>query len=54
MILFIIVGATLLRRSSFSGRERPLAGDHRHRPRPWAVIAGMMLMLIFLGIFVDQ
>ena len=57
MILFIIVGATTFAQIlSFSGAvERP---GRRRSPAPglapWAVIAAMMLMLIFLGIFVDQ
>ena len=56
MILFIILGATAFAQIlSFSGASNGPGAVH-HRPgavdRP--VVIGMMLMLIFLGIFVDQ
>ena len=56
MILFIIVGATTFSQIlSFSGASNGLveliAGLGLS---PMAVIAGMMLLLIFLGLFVDQ
>jgi len=56
MILFIIVGATTFAQIlSFSGASNGLAEAITGTGLPpWAVIAGMMLMLIFLGIFVDQ
>ena len=56
MILFIIVGATTFAQIlSFSGASNGLAQAITGAGLPpWAVIAGMMLMLIFLGIFVDQ
>ena len=56
MILFIIVGATTFAQIlSFSGASNGLAQAITGTGLPtWAVIAGMMLMLIFLGIFVDQ
>ena len=56
MILFIIVGATTFSQIlSFSGASNGLVQTH-HRPGPVAamIVVGMMLMLIFLGIFVDQ
>ena len=56
MILFIIVGATTFAQIlSFSGASNGLVEliTGQGFP-PWAVIAGMMLILIFLGIFVDQ
>ena len=56
MILFIIVGATTFAQIlSFSGASNGLVEliTGQGLP-PWAVIAGMMLILIFLGIFVDQ
>jgi tripartite ATP-independent transporter DctM subunit len=56
MILFIIVGATTFSQIlSFSGASNGLAGlvTGLGLP-PHAVIAGMMLLLIFLGIFVEQ
>jgi tripartite ATP-independent transporter DctM subunit len=56
MILFIIVGATTFSQIlSFSGASNGLA--QLITGQGWAatvVIAGMMLLLIFLGIFVDQ
>jgi tripartite ATP-independent transporter DctM subunit len=56
MILFIIVGATTFAQIlSFSGASNGLAEAITGAGLPpWAVVAGMMLMLIFLGIFVDQ
>lgn len=56
MILFIIVGATTFAQIlSFSGASNGLAGAITGSGlAPWAVIAAMMGMLIFLGIFVDQ
>jgi tripartite ATP-independent transporter DctM subunit len=56
MILFIIVGATTFSQIlSFSGASNGLAGliTGIGLP-PLAVIAGMMLLLIFLGVFVEQ
>jgi len=56
MILFIIVGATTFAQIlSFSGASNGLSQAITGAGLPpWAVIAAMMLMLIFLGIFVDQ
>jgi tripartite ATP-independent transporter DctM subunit len=56
MILFIIVGATTFSQIlSFSGASNGLAQLITGQGWPAAVvIAGMMLLLIFLGIFVDQ
>lgn len=56
MILFIIIGATTFAQIlSFSGASNGLAQMITGtRLQPWAVIAGMMLILVFLGIFVDQ
>jgi tripartite ATP-independent transporter DctM subunit len=56
MILFIIVGATTFAQIlSFSGASNGLAEAITGAGlQAWAVVAGMMLMLIFLGIFVDQ
>ena len=56
MILFIIVGATTFAQIlSFSGASNGMAQAITGTGLPpWAVIAGMMLILIFLGIFVDQ
>ena len=56
MILFIIVGATTFAQIlSFSGASNGLAEAITGAGLPaWAVVAGMMLMMIFLGIFVDQ
>ena len=56
MILFIIVGATTFAQIlSFSGASNGLAQAITGTGLPpWAVIAGMMLILIFLGVFVDQ
>src|SRR3990172_7171925 len=56
MILFIIVGATTFSQIlSFSGASSGLAQliTDLGLP-PLAVIAGMMLLLIFLGVFVEQ
>ncbi len=56
MILFIIVGATTFAQIlSFSGASNGLVQLITGQGYPqWVVIAGMMLILIFLGIFVDQ
>jgi tripartite ATP-independent transporter DctM subunit len=56
MILFIIVGATTFSQIlSFSGASNGLASLITGRGLTQeAIIAGMMLILIFLGIFVDQ
>ena len=56
MILFIIVGATTFSQIlSFSGASNGLVETITQQGLPpLAVIAGMMLILIFLGIFVDQ
>jgi len=56
MILFIIVGATTFSQIlSFSGASNGLAQlITSFGLPPMAVIAGMMLFLIFLGVFVEQ
>jgi tripartite ATP-independent transporter DctM subunit len=56
MILFIIVGATTFSQIlSFSGASNGLAElVTGFGLPPLAVIAGMMLLLIFLGVFVEQ
>jgi tripartite ATP-independent transporter DctM subunit len=56
MILFIIVGATTFSQIlSFSGASSGLVSLITGQGlSPMVVIAGMMLVLIFLGIFVDQ
>ncbi len=56
MILFIIVGATTFAQIlSFSGASDGLVKIITGQGLPaWAIVAGMMLILIFLGIFVDQ
>jgi TRAP-type C4-dicarboxylate transport system permease large subunit len=56
MILFIIVGATTFSQIlSFSGASSGLVSVITSQGLPpMAVLAGMMLLLIFLGIFVDQ
>jgi tripartite ATP-independent transporter DctM subunit len=56
MILFIIVGATTFAQIlSFSGAADGLVKIITGQGLPaWAIVAGMMLILIFLGIFVDQ
>ena len=56
MILFIIVGATTFSQIlSFTGASNGLVEliTEQGLP-PLAVVAGMMLILIFLGVFVDQ
>jgi tripartite ATP-independent transporter DctM subunit len=56
MILFIILGATTFSQIlSFSGATEGIVSTvFRHDLSPFAILAGMMLLLIFLGIFVDQ
>ena len=56
MILFIIVGATTFSQIlSFSGASNGIVGIIIGQDlSPMAIIAGMMLILIFLGVFVDQ
>jgi len=56
MILFIILGATTFSQIlSFSGATDGLVSAILGRClSPFAVLVGMMLLLIFLGIFVDQ
>jgi tripartite ATP-independent transporter DctM subunit len=56
MILFIIVGATTFSQIlSFSGASNGLAqAITSFGLPPLAVVAGMMLFLIFLGVFVEQ
>jgi tripartite ATP-independent transporter DctM subunit len=56
MILFIIVGATTFSQIlSFSGASNGLAQTITGLGMPpLAVVAGMMLFLIFLGVFVEQ
>lgn len=56
MILFIILGATTFSQIlSFSGATDGIVSTILgHRLPPAAIIAGMLLLLIFLGIFVDQ
>ncbi len=56
MILFIIVGATTFSQIlSFSGASNGLVEMITQQGLPpLAVIAGMMLLLMFLGVFVDQ
>jgi tripartite ATP-independent transporter DctM subunit len=56
MILFIILGATTFAQIlSFSGASNGLVGLITGQGlSPATIVAGMMLMLIFLGIFVDQ
>jgi TRAP-type C4-dicarboxylate transport system permease large subunit len=56
MIMFIIVGATTFSQIlSFSGASNGLAQlVTGFGLPPLAVVAGMMLLLIFLGIFVEQ
>jgi tripartite ATP-independent transporter DctM subunit len=56
MILFIIVGATTFSQIlSFSGASNGLAQTiTSFGLPPLAVVAGMMLFLIFLGVFVEQ
>src|SRR5246127_1200351 len=56
MILFIILGATTFSQIlSFSGAtEGIVAAVFARGLSPAAIIAGMLLLLIFLGLFVDQ
>jgi tripartite ATP-independent transporter DctM subunit len=56
MILFIIVGATTFSQVlSFSGAtDGIVSAIFGQGLPPFAILAGMMLLLIFLGLFVDQ
>jgi tripartite ATP-independent transporter DctM subunit len=56
MILFIILGATTFSQIlSFSGAtDGIVSAVFGQQLSPFAILAGMMLLLIFLGIFVDQ
>ena len=56
MILFIILGATTFSQIlSFSGSTEGIVSHILGAElTPFAILAGMMLLLIFLGIFVDQ
>src|SRR5580700_1674372 len=56
MILFIILGATTFSQIlSFSGAtEGIVSAIFGQQLSPMTILAGMMLLLIFLGIFVDQ
>jgi tripartite ATP-independent transporter DctM subunit len=56
MILFIILGATTFSQVlSFSGAtDGIVSAVFGHEFPPFAVLAGMLLLLIFLGLFVDQ
>lgn len=56
MILFIILGATTFSQIlSFAGAtEGIVSAIFSHGLSPSAILAGMLLLLIFLGIFVDQ
>ena len=56
MILFIILGATTFSQIlSFSGATQGIVSAILGQGlSPLAILAGMMLLLIFLGIFVDQ
>jgi len=56
MILFIILGATTFSQIlSFSGAtEGIVSAIFSQGLSPFAVLMGMLLLLIFLGIFVDQ
>src|SRR5262252_5352399 len=56
MILFIILGATTFSQIlSFSGAtEGIVSAVFGQELSPFAILAGMMALLIFLGIFVDQ
>src|ERR1700726_2648745 len=56
MILFIILGATTFSQIlSFSGAtEGIVSAIFGQQLSPFAILAGMMALLIFLGIFVDQ
>ena len=56
VILFIIVGATTFSQIlAFSGATNGLVALIQDSGMPgWAILAGMILMLLFLGCFVDQ
>jgi len=56
MILFIIVGATTFSQIlSFSGATEGIVSSiFSHGLSPFAILVGMLLLLIFLGVFVDQ
>ena len=56
MILFIILGATTFSQIlSFSGAtEGIVSAVFGQELSPFAILAGMMALLIFLGLFVDQ
>jgi tripartite ATP-independent transporter DctM subunit len=56
MILFIILGATTFSQIlSFSGATSGIVSTiFSHDLSPAAIIGGMLLLLIFLGVFVDQ
>jgi len=56
MILFIILGATTFSQIlSFSGAtEGIVSAVFGQEPSSFAILAGMMALLIFLGLFVDQ
>ncbi|MGE0563494.1 MAG: TRAP transporter large permease subunit [Pseudolabrys sp.] len=56
MILFIILGATTFSQIlSFSGATEGIVSTiFSHNLSPAMIIAGMLLLLIFLGVFVDQ
>jgi tripartite ATP-independent transporter DctM subunit len=56
MILFIILGATTFSQIlSFSGATEGIVSSILGRGlSPGAILAGMLLLLIFLGVFVDQ
>ena len=56
MILFIILGATTFSQIlSFSGATEGIVSSvFGQQLSPFAILGGMMLLLIFLGIFVDQ
>jgi tripartite ATP-independent transporter DctM subunit len=56
MILFIILGATTFSQIlSFSGATNGIVSTiFSHGLSPAAILTGMLLLLIFLGIFVDQ
>src|SRR5262245_52140618 len=56
MIIYIIIGETTLSQIlSFSGSTEGIVSNILGAGlTPFAILAGMMLLLIFLGIFVDQ
>jgi TRAP-type mannitol/chloroaromatic compound transport system permease large subunit len=56
MILFIILGATTFSQIlSFSGATEGIVSSILgHGLSPGMILAGMLLLLIFLGVFVDQ